>query len=82
MIAEPTGTDGLRYIGRTCHLFLLISFSQAGMIFSCTDILHLTRMIYSLTHNGVQDQTRIGKYPLLNGRPCFVGLSRANRFAR
>ena len=29
------------------------------MIYSCTDILHLTRMIYSLTHNGVQDQTRI-----------------------
>jgi hypothetical protein len=30
MIAEPTGTDGHRYIGRPCHSSLLKSSSQAA----------------------------------------------------
>jgi len=32
MIAEATGTDGLRTTGRTCISFLLQSFSQAETI--------------------------------------------------
>jgi len=80
MIAEPTGTDGHRTIGRTCHPSPLRNFSQAEMISSSTDIRTVTCLTHLLFRNA--DQGRmipIGKYPLLNGKSFFIALTRVNR---
>jgi hypothetical protein len=78
MIAEPTGTDGIRTIGRTFPSSLSRSFSQAETIVSCTN----TQPLNPRMSNATQGQTRTGKYPLLNGLPFFIVLTRANRLEK
>ena len=78
-IAEPTGTDGLRYIGRTCHLSLLRSFSQAEVIFLSIDTQRLSKTIYFFICNAAQVQTHTGKYLFRSGRPFFLALNKASR---
>jgi hypothetical protein len=56
----------------------LQSFSQAEMISSCTNIRPIKLSLYRI-RNITQGQTPIGKYRLLNGRPFFIALNRANR---
>lgn len=73
-INNRTGTDGHRYIGRTCHLSLFISFSQAEMIFLST----ATQPLLRLMSNDAQVQTPTGKYPLESGLVFFIALTRAN----
>jgi hypothetical protein len=73
-IAEPTGTDGHRYTGRTFRLFHLPSSFQAEMIFWST----ATRLLKRLMSNAIQVQTRIGKYLLESGLKFSIELTRVN----
>jgi hypothetical protein len=44
-----------------------------------TDIQPMSKVICFLTHNVIQVQKRIGKYPLESGLVFFIALTRANR---
>jgi hypothetical protein len=72
------GTDGIRSIGRTCHSFLLRSYSQAETIFLSIDTQRLSKTISFFIRNAAQVQTPTGKYLLLNGLPFYIVLTRVN----
>jgi len=80
MIAEPTGTEGDRTIGRPWQASPSQSFSQVEMFSSPTDTRTVTCLIHLLFRNASQDRMLpIGKYPLLHGQSFFNALTRANR---
>jgi len=68
MIAEPTGTDGIRPTGRTWHSSHLQSFSQEELILLSTNTRLLTRLKYPLTRNvALGRMIPIGRYLFLSG---------------